>query len=164
MQLKFHTESPEATFNFGKKIGTILTHGTIVGLDGPLGAGKTWLAKGIVQGIGAYDPSLVTSPTYTLVNEYTLNCDVFHIDFYRLDSLSLLDELFFLEILERTDVITLVEWAEKFLPDLVSGYLSINLTNTGLNNYREITVTAKGSARRYVDMLNDIAREEHSHN
>ncbi len=156
MRVQFHTASPRETLILGEKIGSRLPQGSVVGLDGPLAAGKTWIAKGIVQGIGSHDPSLVKSPAYNLIHEYHLECPawhVFHIDFYRLDELSLPDTLLFSEILDRPDAICLVEWAGKFLGDLVPSYLSIALSRPGTPGHRDVTIEVMGSSAEYANLL-----------
>ena len=67
--LRICTESPEETVGIGKKLGKLLSPGNIVCLSGDLGAGKTALTQGIAKGLGVED--YVTSPTYTIINEYT---------------------------------------------------------------------------------------------
>jgi tRNA threonylcarbamoyladenosine biosynthesis protein TsaE len=105
--------SPEETFAFGEKIGRELTGGELLLLSGGLGAGKTLLTKGILQGLD-FDIDEVTSPSFTLVNLYHAKFDVFHIDLWRLDkkddaAVSVgLDE-----ILENDKAVAIVEWAER---------------------------------------------------
>ena len=83
----------DATINFGARIAKHCTQGMIFNLVGELGAGKTSLAKGILMGLG-WDPETVTSPTFTLVNEYqTGTLGVLHCDFYRLSEGDPLDDL-----------------------------------------------------------------------
>ena len=84
-----HTSlSEEDTLALGRKIGKELKLPVVVLLFGDLGAGKTVLTRGIAEGLGLRDSSLVHSPTFSLVNEYqTLSCGIRHIDLYRLDSL-----------------------------------------------------------------------------
>jgi tRNA threonylcarbamoyladenosine biosynthesis protein TsaE len=105
--------SPEETFAFGEKIGLELAGGELLLLSGGLGAGKTLLTKGILQGLD-FDIDEVTSPSFTLVNLYHAKFDVFHIDLWRLDkkddaAVSVgLDE-----ILENDKAVAIVEWAER---------------------------------------------------
>ena len=86
----------------------------LVLLIGDLGAGKTTLTKGIVEGRGIADP--VTSPTFTLIHEYGDPPRVFHIDLYRLDKASEVASLGLDELLDRP-ALTLIEWGERF-PEL----------------------------------------------
>src|SRR5271155_864551 len=82
----FHTQSEEETIAAGEKLATELPPKAVVLLSGNLGAGKTTLAKGIVKGLGAAQPDEVSSPTFTLIHEYSPS--VYHIDLYRLDTLA----------------------------------------------------------------------------
>ena len=107
----FSTHSSEETFELAKRIGERATGGEVFLLHGDLGAGKTVFAKGIGAGLGI-DPADVTSPTFTLVNEYEGRLRFYHIDLYRLetgDHQSLGIE----EILEDEKAVTVIEWAER---------------------------------------------------
>jgi tRNA threonylcarbamoyladenosine biosynthesis protein TsaE len=109
----FRTRSEEETVAFGERLGRRLAPGSIVLLEGELGAGKTTLAKGIVKGLGAADPEEVASPTFTLIHEYGDPVRVYHVDLYRLDDPREAEALGLDEILERKAVV-LVEWGGKF--------------------------------------------------
>src|SRR5271154_561576 len=80
----YNTESEEETIALGEKLAAELPPRAAVLLIGQLGAGKTTLAKGIVKGLGAAGPDDVSSPTFTLIHEYSDR--VYHIDLYRLDT------------------------------------------------------------------------------
>ena len=115
----------------GRQLATEFESGEVVALNGPLGAGKTHFAKGIVAGLGSDDE--VTSPTFALVNEYLSGrIPVFHFDFYRLDSADELLRIGWDEYLDE-DGIILVEWASKF-PDLLPGgtrILDLDIEDSG---------------------------------
>lgn len=106
--------TPEETFALGEMIGRQLAHGDAVLLHGGLGAGKTLLTKGILNGLG-FDADEVTSPSFTLVNLYkTYSFDVHHIDLWRIDEKS--DAAFGVgldEIIEQENAIVIIEWAER---------------------------------------------------
>lgn len=117
--LKWETSSPAATFALGRAIGERLPGGMVLGLCGPLGAGKTLLVKGIAEGNGLHQEGCVTSPTFTLVNEYTGRLRLYHLDTYRLRGPNELVALGFSEMI-RDDSVVLVEWADRvraILPD-----------------------------------------------
>ncbi len=82
------THSPEETIEFGRTLGSQLKGGEIIAVIGQLGSGKTHLIKGIAAGAGAENNSLVNSPTFVIVNEYTGRFDIYQIDAYRLYSIS----------------------------------------------------------------------------
>lgn len=109
----FRTRAEEETIALGERLARRLRPGSVVLLEGELGAGKTTLAKGIVKGLGAADPEEVSSPTFTLIHEYGDPVRVYHVDLYRLDEPAQAEALGLEEILDRQAVV-LVEWGEKF--------------------------------------------------
>ena len=104
------TRDRRETFEWGNKLAGLLKSGDVVALYGELGSGKTVLAQGICEGLGVKDP--VTSPSFTLVQEYTGRLAVAHFDFYRLNSLEEIEALDIDGYFERGGV-SIVEWAEK---------------------------------------------------
>lgn len=112
------------TEKFGIFLGEYLNPGDVVCLNGDLGAGKTTLTKSIAKGLGIDD--YVTSPTFTIVNEYYGKTDLYHIDTYRLDDKIDVDYLGFDEYF-YSDGVTIVEWAEKIIDALPEEYLEINI-------------------------------------
>lgn len=136
----FHTGSEEETIALGGKLAAELPAKAVVLLIGNLGAGKTTLAKGIVKGLGAADPADVSSPTYTLVHEYSPG--VYHIDLYRLDTSAQVATLGLDEIFDR-DAVVLIEWGEKFLPVMPEDRIEIRLRAMDENS-REIQVSQPG--------------------
>ncbi len=113
----FHTDSEEETIALGEKLAADLPAQAVILLIGQLGAGKTTLAKGIVKGLGAAKPEDVSSPTFTLIHEYSPS--VYHIDLYRLDIAAQVATLGLDEIFDRRAVV-LIEWGERF-PELMPG-------------------------------------------
>ena len=101
------------TFDLGLRIGTQLSGGEIILLDGPLGAGKTVLVKGIAQALGI-DEEEVTSPSFTLVNPHPGRLLLYHIDLYRLDEgASAAHAVDLDEILTDEKAVVVIEWAER---------------------------------------------------
>ena len=132
----FHTESEEQTVALGERLAAELPAKAVVLLIGNLGAGKTTLAKGIVKGLGAAKPDEVSSPTFTLIHEYSPA--VYHIDLYRLDRLDQVATLGLDEIFDR-EAVALIEWGEKFPELMPEDRIEIRLRATGENS-REIEV------------------------
>lgn len=109
---KILSKSPEETRRIGVKIGRCLTVPGIVLLKGNLGTGKTTLTRGIAQGLGLEDPSLVNSPSFTLVNIYHGKCPIYHVDLYRLEGERDLYSIGMDDFL-GSDGVTVVEWSER---------------------------------------------------
>jgi tRNA threonylcarbamoyladenosine biosynthesis protein TsaE len=121
-----HSVSDRETINLGQKIGTLLVAGDVVGLVGELGSGKTWFAKGLALGLGVSPNTIITSPSFTLINEYEGRYKFFHMDVYRLESLSDLlsaglDEYFY------KDGVVAMEWADRWPEILPSWWLKVEL-------------------------------------
>jgi tRNA threonylcarbamoyladenosine biosynthesis protein TsaE len=111
----FSTNSAEETIEVGRLVAGELPPKALVLLIGNLGAGKTTLAKGIVEGLGAASADDVASPTFTLIHEYG-DGRVYHIDLYRLETKAEVESLGLDELLDR-DAVVLIEWGERF-PEL----------------------------------------------
>ncbi len=109
----YTTSSEEETLQIGTSIGSSLHPGSIVCLRGSLGSGKTVLARGIARAMGITEP--VTSPTFTLIQEYPGPCPIRHMDLYRVDSLEEFEHLGGEELI-FSDGVTLIEWGEKIAP------------------------------------------------
>ena len=117
---RLRTRSEAGTLNLGELITELLRPPKLVLLRGDLGAGKTTLVKGIAAALGATDPEAVTSPTFTLVHEYsTRRTRIFHLDLYRLETEAQLEGVGLWEIADAGDALVLVEWGERF-PSLVA--------------------------------------------
>jgi tRNA threonylcarbamoyladenosine biosynthesis protein TsaE len=135
----FHTQSEEDTIALGERLAAELPARAVVLLIGNLGAGKTTLTKGIVKGLGAAQPDEVSSPTFTLIHEYSPSA--YHVDLYRLDSPAQLATLGLEEIFDR-EAVVLIEWGEKFLERLPEERIEIRLRATGENS-REIEISSR---------------------
>jgi tRNA threonylcarbamoyladenosine biosynthesis protein TsaE len=133
---RFHTSSEDETIAFGERLASTLPSKGVVLLIGNLGAGKTTLAKGIVKGLGAASPDEVSSPTFTLIHEYSDR--VYHVDLYRLDDPQAVARLGLDELFDR-DAVVLIEWGERFLELMPENRVEIRLTRTG-DETREIQV------------------------
>lgn len=123
--MRLISKSSEQTFTIGKQIGTFLQKGSIIALQGCLGAGKTALTQGIAQGLGIFEP--ITSPTFTLISEYEGTIPLYHMDVYRLDST---DDFLNLgvEDLLYGDGVSIIEWSEKIMNVLPKDVITISIT------------------------------------
>ena len=107
------SKSPEETFRIGRILADGLEAGDVVALTGELGSGKTCLTQGIANGLGVPESYVVTSPTFTLINEYPgRRVDLYHLDVYRLTGCAALAEMGYDEYLSGRGVMV-IEWAEK---------------------------------------------------
>jgi len=136
VSINFNTisNSPDETIEFGRKFGSQLKGGEIIGICGQLGSGKTHLIKGIANGAGAKDCKDVNSPTFVIVNEYFGRLDIYHIDAYRLNSVSEFEMLGFDDFCYSNSVV-LIEWADKIELALQAiDYIRIQLEHAGESN------------------------------
>jgi tRNA threonylcarbamoyladenosine biosynthesis protein TsaE len=104
------TDSEGATVALGRELGRRLSAGTVVLLEGPLGAGKTAFARGLAEGLGV-DGEDVSSPTFTVVQEYRGDVRFEHVDLYRLTPVEV-DDLALDDLLEGS--VTAVEWPDRW--------------------------------------------------
>jgi tRNA threonylcarbamoyladenosine biosynthesis protein TsaE len=132
-------ETEDAMRAWGARLGQRLQAGDVVCLSGPMGAGKTTLAQGIAAGLGVTEP--VSSPTFTLVQEYAGRLPVFHLDVYRLRSPDELWDLSFEDLLAAAGVI-LIEWPERIAGALPRERLEIAIALAA--DARDVTVSGQG--------------------
>ena len=126
--MEFITNSPEETEKVGAALGRILLPGTVLAYRGDLGAGKTAFTRGLARGLGYAEP--VTSPTYTIVNEYLGGrLPLFHFDMYRLASSDDLWDIGWDDYLERGGVAA-VEWSEN-VDDAMENAVYVTIHKTG---------------------------------
>ena len=131
------TNSPEETEKIGAALATILTPGTVLAYRGDLGAGKTAFTRGLARGLGYADP--VTSPTYTIVNEYLGGrLPLFHFDMYRLRSADDLFDIGWDDYLERGGVCA-VEWSEN-VEEALEDPITVTIEKRS-DTERRITIT-----------------------
>ena len=131
--MEFLTNSPEETERVGAALGKILNPGTVLAYRGDLGAGKTAFTRGLARGLGYNEP--VTSPTYTIVNEYLGGrLPLFHFDMYRLASSDDLWDIGWEDYLDRNGVCA-VEWSEN-ISDALEDAIAITIHKTGETSRR----------------------------
>ena len=140
------TNSPTETEAVGAALGRCIPAGTILAYKGDLGAGKTAFTRGLAVGLGCHD--LVTSPTYTIVNEYLSGrLPLFHFDMYRLGSADDLWDIGWEDYLDRNGVCA-VEWSEN-VEDAMEGAISVTIEKLGEDSRR---ITLEGG-----DFLADLS-------
>ena len=134
--MTFFTTSPEETEAIGASMGKILPAGTVLAFRGDLGAGKTAFTRGLARGLDCREQ--VTSPTYTIVNEYLGGrLPLFHFDMYRLHSADDLFDIGWDDYLDRNGICA-VEWSEN-VADALENPITVTIEKTG-ENTRRITV------------------------
>ena len=122
--MEFITNSPAETEKLGQAVGESITAGAILAFTGDLGAGKTAFTRGLAKGLGATER--VTSPTYTIVNEYCSGrLPLFHFDMYRLSSSEELWDIGWEDYLSRKGVCA-VEWSEN-VADAMEDAITVNI-------------------------------------
>jgi len=146
----FNSTSELETINLGKVLGAILSGGDVVALVGELGSGKTWFTKGVAKGLGVPADTVITSPSFSLVNEYDGKHTLFHMDAYRLESLSDfisagLDEYFY------RDGVVVMEWADRWPEILPDSRLKIEIT---IVDERSRQFALSGHHQRAYEILN----------
>ena len=134
--MEFFTNSPEETEAVGQALGVALQGGTVLAYEGDLGAGKTAFTRGLARGLGCTD--MVTSPTYTIVNEYLSGrLPLFHFDMYRLKSADDLWDIGWEDYLDRNGICA-VEWSEN-VAEAMEDAIRIRIEKTGEES-RRITI------------------------
>ena len=134
--MDFLTNSPEETEAVGAALAKILIPGAVIAYRGDLGAGKTAFTRGLARGLGYAEP--VTSPTYTIVNEYLGGrLPLFHFDMYRLASADDLWDIGWDDYLDRGGVCA-VEWSEN-VTDALEDPITVTIEKTGEDS-RRITI------------------------
>ena len=134
--MEFITHSPEETEKIGETLAKSLQPGTVLAYRGDLGAGKTAFTRGLARGLGCKET--VTSPTYTIVNEYLGGrLPLFHFDMYRLASSDDLWDIGWEDYLEREGVCA-VEWSEN-VADAMENAVTVTIEKLG-ETTRRITI------------------------
>jgi tRNA threonylcarbamoyladenosine biosynthesis protein TsaE len=148
----YSTVSDRETISLGRQLGQVLKVGDVIGLTGELGSGKTWFTKGLALGLGVSPDTIITSPSFSLINEYDGACTFFHIDPYRLESLddflsTGLDEYFY------RDGVVAMEWADRWSEILPVWSLNVGFTIID-SHTRKITMS--GGHPRAAKILRDM--------
>jgi len=140
----YETHGPQETEELGEKLGKTLSGGSVVAYRGDLGMGKTAFTRGLARGLGC--TGRVTSPTFTIVNEYEGNPPLFHFDLYRLSSSEELFDIGWEDYLARGGICA-VEWSERVSDALPSDTITVDIARHAENeSWRIITVTGGGIA------------------
>ena len=137
--MEYRTSSPQQTEALGAALARRLGPGSVVAFTGDLGAGKTAFVRGMAAGLGVH--TRVTSPTFTIVNEYEDGrLPLFHFDMYRLDSADELYDVGWEDYLARGGVCA-VEWSENIADALEESCIKVDIRRGASENQRTITIT-----------------------
>lgn len=140
--MEYRTHSEEETEKLGEQLGRTLPAHTVLAFTGDLGAGKTSFTRGLARGLGIRER--VTSPTFTIVNEYEGGrLPLFHFDMYRLESSDELFDIGWEDYLHRGGICA-VEWSEK-VSDALAGALRVDIRRGAEETDRIITVSEEGT-------------------
>jgi len=135
-----YSNSEDETERIAKELSSDLTEGGVVLLNGNLGSGKTVFVRGLVAGVGG-NPQQVTSPTFTIIHEYTGNLSIKHIDLYRVHT-NQVEDLGLEELISSNNLVV-IEWADR-LPRAFEDSITVYLKDAG-ENKREIQINNKTS-------------------
>lgn len=148
--VEIESHSIEETRSIGHKVGKRLRPGDMICLNGDLGAGKTTLTKAIAEALGIDDT--ITSPSFTIVNEYYGDVNLYHFDVYRIDDIEEMYDLGYEEYF-YSDGICVIEWSDMIEEILPKERLVITLLNTGTDDSRLIKIEAYGE--RYEELVRE---------
>ncbi len=149
------TRNENETRKLGRHIGELAEPGLVLALYGGLGSGKTVLVRGLARGLGVSEKTPITSPTFTLINEYAGRLVLFHADLYRIAHCAEIEEIGFFEIFNGKSVAA-VEWAENCERLLPSDRLEIRFRDPE-PDIRNLSLNACG--QRSEDLLKALRKQ-----
>jgi tRNA threonylcarbamoyladenosine biosynthesis protein TsaE len=140
--IQITTHSVTETQKLGQTLGAEIRQAIIIALTGDLGSGKTAFVQGLAKGLDVSAKYYITSPTFTLINEYPGRHPLYHVDLYRIEHAPELEEIGLHEILQKNAVIA-IEWAERLSEETLSSHLELRFKIIS-ENTRRINVFAYG--------------------
>lgn len=152
MQRQVTSRSPEDTVKLGEAVGRAATGRLIIGLRGDLGSGKTVFVQGLAEGLAVPKGFMITSPSYTLINEYPGRIPLFHADLYRLTHAIDIESTGLFDTMDADGVVA-IEWAEKICDESLAEDVVIRF-DIKEDETRVITLTACGQTG--VDLLREL--------
>ncbi len=154
MKKEFILKSDIDTKSVGEKIGKLISSKLCIYLSGDLGTGKTTFTQGLAKGLGISEEYYITSPTYSIVNEYPGLLNLYHIDLYRIEEIIDLDNIGFDEIIDQENAVIAIEWPEILTKDPSYSYdLKINFS-LHEEVYRKISILSSG--RKGSNLLENL--------
>ena len=156
VKIELISNSAAQTIEIARLIGEKLKDGDLLALSGELGSGKTCFTKGLAQGLGVGAEYQITSPTFTLINEYPARCKLYHFDVYRLNSYSELEDLGYEEYLSG-DGVVVIEWAEKIDKLIPRDSIFINFEYVDENSRKMIIRGVKSRLSELIDQKMEVS-------
>jgi len=152
MQRQVISRSPEDTIKLGESVGRVATGRLIIALIGDLGSGKTVFVQGLARGLAVPKEFMITSPSYTLINEYPGRVPLFHADLYRLSSAIDIESTGLFDTMVADGVVA-IEWAERICEESLEEDMVIRF-DIKEDDIREITLT--GCGQTGMDLLREL--------
>ena len=154
-EIEIISESPQQTLKIAYLIGGKLRKGDVLALSGELGSGKTCFTGGLARGLGVDEKYQITSPTFTLINEYPARCKLYHFDVYRLNSYSEFEDLGYEEYF-CSDGIVVIEWAEKIVQILPEETIFISFKYLDENRRKIVIKGEKSRLKELIDTKMEV--------
>ncbi len=148
IELQWTSNAAAETRRLAEQIGRLAVGGMVVALVGDMGSGKTTFVQGLARGLQVPDSYRVTSPSFTIINEYPGRCRLIHVDLYRIESGADLQDLGLTDLLYG-DAVVAIEWAERMQPDLPDEHLLIRLKILD-DETRRILIRASGPKSKFL--------------
>ena len=155
MELSLTTTSVSQTRNLGEVLGQSISGPLVIALTGDLGSGKTVFVQGLARGLAVPGDYYVTSPSYTLINEYPGRLTLYHADLYRLAGRVDLEDLDLLDIVNGNGVVA-IEWADRIEARDLGAHLTVQIETTGARS-RVFRLSGAGQGRS--DLLREMKKK-----
>lgn len=148
------TQSPEETFAMGKALGRVVFDGAVIALTGVLGSGKTLFIQGLARGLDVSERVYVTSPSYTLINEYPGRITLYHADLYRLSHPEDIESTGLYDLLHQEGIVA-IEWADRMLRRDLAEHLAVHFSS---KEESVRVVRLRGYGQRWNNLLRELEK------
>ena len=155
LSVNITTHSADETRTLGQKLGAAITQPLAIALIGDLGSGKTAFVQGLAVGLEVPADYYITSPTFTLINEYPGRLPLFHVDLYRLETIRDLEDIGLDELYYGRAVLA-IEWADKLPDDPFDAYLTMTFEIID-DTSRKISIVAYG--QNGIDLIKTLEKQ-----